>query len=76
MTHMFTSPSAMQVKNQPKTTGILEKLDIINRLEKREQVDIRHNVSFVCISINTICDDNAVRITESAMLGTATVLLE
>ena len=73
----FMSPSAIQVKNRPKTTGIVEKLDVLNRLEKCEQVvDIIHNVRFVYISISTICDDNPDRNTESVILGTTTVLLE
>jgi hypothetical protein len=32
------SPSEIQVKNQWKTIGIEEKLDIINRLEKGERI--------------------------------------
>jgi hypothetical protein len=45
-------------------------LDVINRLEKHEQiVNISHNVRFVHISTSTICDDDTDRNTESAMLG-------
>ena len=38
--------------------------------------NISHNVRFVQISGSTICDDNPDRNTESAILGTTTVLLE
>lgn len=69
--------SAVQVKKKPKATSIIKKLDVINRLEKHEQiVNISHNIRFVHISISTICDDNTDRNTESATLGTTTVLLE
>jgi len=65
------------VKNRPKTAGIVERLDVLNRLEQREQiVNISHNVRFVHMSISTICDGNPDRNTESAILGTTTVLLE
>jgi hypothetical protein len=58
-----TSPSAIQVKNQRKTDGFEEKLDVISQLERREQmIDICRNVRLVHISIYTICD-NADRIT-------------
>ena len=61
-----TSPSAIQVKNWPKTISIEEKLDIISWLEKGEQiVDICQNA----ISIHTVCD-NDYRITDCAKSGT------
>jgi hypothetical protein len=64
------SPSAVQMKNQRKTIGIEEKLHIISRLEKGEQiVDIRRNVRFARSSVHTI-RDNADRIKESTKSGT------
>jgi len=65
-----TSPSAIQVKNWWKTIGIEEKLDVISRLEKGEQiVHICHNVRCPYRSVHTI-GDNANRITESGKSGT------
>jgi hypothetical protein len=56
-------------KNQWKTIGIEEKLDVISQHEKGEQiVDIWCNVTFVQSTICTILD-NADRITESAKSG-------
>ena len=61
-----TSPSAIQVKNRPKTISTEGKLDVISWLEKGEWiVDLRHNV----ISIHTV-HDNADRITEYGKSGT------
>jgi len=46
--HKFVSPSAIQVKNQPRTISIEEKLDVTIWLEKGEQiVDICHNVRLI-----------------------------
>jgi hypothetical protein len=46
------------VKNKPITIGIEEKLDIISRLKKGEQiVDIWHSVRLAHSSIYTICDN-------------------
>jgi len=81
--HKSASPSEIQVKNQWKTVSIKEKLDVISRLEKGEQiVHICCNVIFACSNICAICD-NADRIRESAKPGlkclwskTTTVLLE
>ena len=53
-----TSPSTIQVKNQQTTISIAEKLDIINRLEKCEQiVDIWHSVRLADSSMHTVCDN-------------------
>jgi hypothetical protein len=58
------------VKNWQKTVSIEEKLDIISRLAKGEQiVDICHNVGLTHISTRTV-RDNADRIKESAKSGT------
>jgi hypothetical protein len=47
----------MQLKNQLKTVSIEEKLDLISKFEKGEQiVDIRHNVQLAHSSIHTIRD--------------------
>ena len=60
------SPSAIQVENWQKTISIEKRLDIVNWLEKGEQiVDICHNVRYARCSVRTI-RDNADRITESA----------
>ena len=64
-----TSPSAVKVKNQLKTIGIEEKLDVISRLEQGEQIfDICLNVRFTHSSIHTI-HDNADRIRDSDKSG-------
>ena len=64
--HKSASPSAIQVKNLRKTISIEEKLHVINRLEKGEQiVDICHNVRLTHSSVHTI-RNNADRIKESA----------
>ena len=52
-----TSPSVIQAYNRPKD-NILEKLDVISRLDKGEVVDIRRNL------IRTM-RDNADRVTQS-----------
>jgi len=58
------------VKNWQKTVSIEEKLDIISRLAKGEQVvDICHYVGLTHISTRTV-HDNADRIKESAKSGT------
>ena len=63
-----TSPNTIQVKNRQTTISIAEKLDIINRLEKGEQiVDIWHSVRLADSSIRTICD-NVDRFIESAKM--------
>ena len=67
-----TSPTAIQVKNQRKTVGHEEKLDVISRLEKGERiVDILvcRNVRLAHSSVHTI-RDNADRIKERAKSGT------
>ena len=65
----FTSPSAVQVKNQRETVSIEEKLDEISWLEKGEWiVDMCHNVWFDDISVHSV-GDIADRITESAKSG-------
>jgi hypothetical protein len=65
-----TSPSAIQVKNQWKTVGTEEKLDVISELHKGEWiVDLCQYVSFAHISVCTI-DENDDRITASANSGT------
>jgi len=64
------------VKNRQTTIGIAEKLEIINRLEKGEQiVDIWHSARLAHSSIHTICD-NVDRFIESAKSEPTTVLLE
>jgi hypothetical protein len=68
--HKSTSPSAIQTKNQHRTNGIEEKLDVISQLERGEQmIDIRHNVRLAHINVCTICD-NAHRITGNTRSGT------
>jgi hypothetical protein len=65
--HKSKSPSTIQVKNQWKTIGIEEKLDVISPLEKGEHtVDIWCNVTY-----GSICmiHGNAGRIIESAKSG-------
>jgi hypothetical protein len=66
----FTSPTANQMKNQQKSIGKEEKLDIRSQPVKGEQIFyICSNVSFAHISVHTI-HDNADRITERAQSGT------
>jgi hypothetical protein len=68
--HNSASLSAIRVKNQRQTIGIEEKLHVISRLEKDEQIgDIYRNVRLVCSNVHTICD-NADRIKESVKSGT------
>jgi hypothetical protein len=68
--HKSTSPSAIQVKNGRKTLGIEEKLNVIMRHEKGEQiVDICCNVRLSHGIIHKIHDD-ADRIKENAKSGT------
>jgi hypothetical protein len=70
----ITSPSANQVKNWWKTTGIEEKLDVRSQLEKGEWiVDIRCNV---WLAHSTACTIryNADRIQESAKSRTKVFL--
>ena len=65
-----TSPSAIQVKNQWKTVGIEEKLDVISQLQNGERiVHICQNVSFAHITVCRI-HENDDRITGSANSGT------
>ena len=67
--HKSALPSAIQVKNWQMTIFIEEKLDIVSRLEKGEQiVDRWCNVRFADSDIHTICD-NADKFTESAKSG-------
>jgi hypothetical protein len=67
---IFTSPSAIQVKNWQNTTSIDKKLDVISRLGKDEKTaDICCNVRLTYSSVRIICD-HADRITESAKSGT------
>jgi hypothetical protein len=64
------SPSAIEVKNQPKTIGIEEKLSITMLCEKGEQiVNICCNVTLAHGIVRKI-HDNADRIKESAQSGT------
>jgi hypothetical protein len=68
--HKPTSASASQVKNQWKTIGTEEKLDVISWLVKGEwNVHMRHNATFTHSSMWTT-HDNADKITESAKSGT------
>ena len=61
-----TSPSAMQLKNQCKTSNIEEKIDVISQLEKGEQTfGICHYVRYGHISVHVI-HGNANRNTEGA----------
>jgi hypothetical protein len=54
--HKSISPSAIQVKNQRKTVGTEDNLDIISQLEKGEQIaDIFCNVRLTHSSVRTIC---------------------
>jgi hypothetical protein len=67
--HKSASFSAIQVKNQFKTSGIEEKLHIIMWREKSEQVvDIWHNVRLAHGIVHKI-HDNVDRIKESAKSG-------
>jgi hypothetical protein len=53
-----TPPSPIQVKTRQKTIGTEEKLDVISRREKGEQiVDICRNVRLTCSSVHTIRDN-------------------
>jgi hypothetical protein len=55
--HMCESRSTLQLKNWLKTISIEEKLDLISKFEKGEQiVDICHNVQLAHRSICTIHD--------------------
>jgi len=65
----YTSSSAIQVKNRGKTIGIKEKLDVINRFEKGERIDICRNVKFARTSLRTI-HENADGIKDNARSGT------
>ena len=68
--HKSTSPSAIQVKIWQKTINIEEKLDVINRLEKGEQiVDIRRNIRLAHGCMCTVLD-NSDRFVENAKSGT------
>jgi hypothetical protein len=68
--HKFTSPSAIQVKNQRRTISTEEKLDAISQIEKKvDELMTCHNVKFAHISISAI-REHADRITESAKSGT------
>ena len=61
-----TLPSTIQVKNQWKTIGVKEKLDLISQFEKGEQiVGLWYNVRLTHSSVHTI-RDNVDRIKESA----------
>jgi hypothetical protein len=63
--HKSTSPSTIQVKNQWKTKGNDEKLYVISRRERGEQmVDKCHNVRLAHISL-CIIRNNVDRITGS-----------
>jgi predicted transcriptional regulator len=74
--HKSASTSAIQVKNRQKTIVIIEKLHIIMRCEKGEQiVDICHNVRLAYGIIHTICD-NVDRIKEGARSGTKVFVLQ
>jgi hypothetical protein len=56
------SPSAIQVKNQCKTVGVEEKLDVISQLEKGERIVNKcRNVTFTHIRVRTV-HDNAARV--------------
>jgi hypothetical protein len=68
----YTSSSAVKVKNQQKTVSIKEKLDVISRLEKMNELAYL-NVRLAHRSIHTICG-NADRIKESALSGTEVVV--
>jgi hypothetical protein len=64
------SPSAIQVKNRQKTTGIEDKLSVIIRREKGERIfDICRNVLLAHGIVHKI-RDIADRIKESAQSGT------
>jgi hypothetical protein len=64
--HKSASPSAVQVKNRHKTSGIEEKLQVIKQLEKGEGIgEIYRNVTLSYSTVHTI-RDNANRIKESA----------
>jgi hypothetical protein len=67
--HKCTPPSAIQVQNQWEAISTEEKIDLISRLEKGEQiVDIWHNV-IPTHNVRTI-RDNIDTVTESAKSGT------
>jgi len=68
--HKSTSPSAIQVKIWQKTISTEEKLGVISRLEKGEQiVGICHNVGLTHGTMCTVLD-NSHRFVESAKSGT------
>ena len=70
------SPNTIKVKNRQTTVSIAEKLDIINRPEKGEQiVDIWHSVRLADSSIHTICD-NVDRFIENAKSEPKVVCVE
>jgi hypothetical protein len=63
------SHGGIQVKNRRKTISIEEKLEVISRLEKGEQIaDICCNVRIAYSSIHIVCDD-ADKIKESTKSG-------
>jgi len=67
--HKSTSPSAIPMKSHWKAINIEEKLDVISRLEKGDQiVDMWHNVRFAHNSLHTVCD-NTDRIIEGVKLA-------
>jgi len=56
--HNSTSPGAIQVKNWWKTTSVEEKLNVIDQLEKGEQVvDLCHRLPHTCV--HAVCDNVA-----------------
>jgi hypothetical protein len=67
--HKYTSPNAIQLKNQCKTSSMEEKLEVISHFEKCEWAgDVYHNVR-LNYSVCTI-RDSADRIKEGAISGT------
>jgi len=57
--HNSPSPGAIQVKNWWKTTSVEEKLDVIDRLEKGEQVvDICRNARLPHSCVHAVCDNS------------------
>jgi hypothetical protein len=68
--HKSASPSAIQVKNRQQTISIEEKLDVISRPEKGEEIiGICRNARHAHSSVHTV-SDNDDRIKESAKSGT------
>jgi hypothetical protein len=68
--HKSASPSTIQVKIWQKTISLEEKLDVISRLEKGEQiVDIFYNVRHAHGSMCTVLDNSDIFV-ESAKSGT------